>query len=82
MNELNIATSAKKGANSAGTAAGGLGLAYGVILIGRYGYHHEFSVDEAVAIMSTITIAVSGIGRAIENVVRWYRNLSKEVVND
>lgn len=79
MPELNKTITAKKGAMSAGFAGGGVGAAYLIVLFSRHIMKHEMSVDEAFMVAGAITAGIAGAGRAIENVVKWYYNLKKEV---
>jgi len=77
MNKLNLTTSAKKGATSATVATGGVGTAYAIVVIARHFFKHEFTIDEALLLAGVLTAGIAGVGRAIENAVKWYIQLKK-----
>ena len=83
--KLDLRQPAKKAAVSSGVAVGGYGFAILVVLIAKHVFKQEISLEVGLAIAGGIGTGITGIGRGVESVIKWWfktRKLIVELKND
>jgi hypothetical protein len=77
MEKLNPKITAKKAATSSAAMAGGMGMVTLTYYVLKWMFKIEIPTDFLVAAFTAAPVAVAGIGRAIENLIRFYVKMKK-----
>lgn len=73
------AATVKKSMITGSVAGSGAGLSFAIYAVAKYKFGYELSQEECFAITAALTAGIAGIGRAIENLIRWYAEMKRIV---